>query len=65
MNSEPNYKVLSTVTINGNKVELRQYKDYWGVAKIDEHGNTEETIRNDYKKAKWTYLIQTYSHLSK
>lgn len=64
-NNEPNYKVLATTTVNGNKVELREYQKHWGVASIDNHGNTKEIIRNEYAKAKWTYQIQTHSLLSK
>ena len=64
-NNEPNYKVLATTTVNGNKVELREYQKHWSVVSIDNHGNIEEIIRNEYTKAKWTYQIQTYSLLGK
>lgn len=46
MNSEPNYKVLSTVTINGNKVELRENRTSWSVVTEYEFGTIDKVFRS-------------------
>lgn len=54
-NNEPSYKVLATTTINGGKVELREYAKHWAVANIDKHGNVHEEIRDNYHSAETVY----------
>lgn len=54
MNSEPNYKVLSTVTINGRKFELREYANYWSAVKHFDGGSIEHVV-NTFELAKGLY----------
>lgn len=55
-NNEPNYKVLATTTIEGETIQLREYKKHWAVAHIDTHGNVEEQIRDNYHSAEMVYI---------
>lgn len=54
MNSEPKYKVLSTVTINGRKFELREYANHWSAVKHFANGSMEYVV-NTFELAKGLY----------
>lgn len=60
MNSEPNYKVLSTVTINGRKFEFRQYENEYSATEVC-IGYEVHKVRNSYQSAltEWTRLINS------
>lgn len=60
MDSEPNYKVLSTVTINGRKFEFRQYENEYRATEVC-IGWGVHRICNSYQSALmgWTRLINS------
>lgn len=56
VNNEPNYKVLATTTVNGNKVELRQSnKGVYSVAFTDTMGNLKDEVKQSFEAAKTFY----------
>lgn len=60
MNSEPKYKVLSTVNINGRKFEFRQYENEYHATEVCIGGEFHR-VCNSYQSAlmEWTRLINS------
>lgn len=55
-----NYKVLATRTINGMRIELREYATYYSVAELNIYGNKIEYIRTRLCAA--TTLYNNYAN---
>jgi hypothetical protein len=55
-----NYKVLATRTINGMRIELREYDTYYSVAELNSFGNKVEYIRTQLCAA--TTLYNNYAN---
>lgn len=55
-NNEQTYKVLSTTTVSGNKVELRQSNNgVYSVAFTDTMGNLKDEVKQSFDAAKTFY----------
>jgi len=55
-----NYKVLATRTINGMRIELREYATYYSVAELNAFDNKVEYIRTQLCAA--TTLYNNYAN---
>lgn len=60
MANKPNYKVLSTVTINGRRFELRKYQNEYTATEVFLGGWVHKVCRN-YQSAliQWVRLINS------
>ena len=54
-----NYKVLATRTIEGMRIELREYDTYYSVAELNAFGNKVEYIRLHLCSATTLYNFKT------
>ena len=54
-----NYKVLATRTVDGMRIELREYDTYYSVAELNAFGNKVEYIRLHLCSATTLYNFKT------